>query len=159
MRFFGRRYRCIAYAARGYPPSDVPQSVASYSQERAALDIGAVMDGAGIERAHVVGLSMGGFATLHFGLDHPGRALSLVAAGEYRPSLLLSDVVMPRMSGPELADRLKKMLPTLIVLYMSGYPKNVVLQDGLLAPSMKLISKPFSTAALIAFVREALDAE
>jgi pimeloyl-ACP methyl ester carboxylesterase len=81
VRFFSRRYRCIAYAARGYPPSDVPGRVASYSQERAARDIGAVMDGAGIERAHLVGLSMGAFATLHFGLDHPERALSLVAAG------------------------------------------------------------------------------
>jgi pimeloyl-ACP methyl ester carboxylesterase len=81
MRFFGRRYRCIAYAARGYPPSDVPENVASYSQQRAAADIGAVMDGAGIERAHVVGLSMGAFATLHFGIDYPERALSLVAAG------------------------------------------------------------------------------
>jgi pimeloyl-ACP methyl ester carboxylesterase len=81
MRFFSRRHRCIAYAARGYPPSDVPQDVASYSQARAAADIGAVLDGAGIERAHVVGLSMGAFATLHFGLDHPGRALSLVLAG------------------------------------------------------------------------------
>jgi pimeloyl-ACP methyl ester carboxylesterase len=81
VRFFSRRHRCIAYAARGYPPSDVPESVASYSQKRAAADIRAVMDGAGIERAHVVGLSMGGFATLHFGLDYPDRALSLVAAG------------------------------------------------------------------------------
>jgi pimeloyl-ACP methyl ester carboxylesterase len=81
VRFFGRRHRCIAYAARGYPPSDVPESVESYSQARAAADIGAVLDAAGIERAHVVGLSMGGFATLHFGLDYPERALSLVAAG------------------------------------------------------------------------------
>ncbi len=81
VRFFSRRHRCIAYAARGYPPSDVPERVDSYSQERAAADILAVMDGAGIERAHVVGLSMGGFATLHFGLGHPERALSLVAAG------------------------------------------------------------------------------
>ena len=81
MRFFGRRYRCIAYASRGYPPSDVPESVESYSQKRAAADIGAVMAGAGIERAHIVGLSMGAFATLHFGLDYPERALSLVAAG------------------------------------------------------------------------------
>jgi pimeloyl-ACP methyl ester carboxylesterase len=81
VRFFSRRYRCIAYGARGYPPSDVPEGVESYSQKRAAADIGAVMDGAGLERAHVVGLSMGGFATLHFGLDYPGRALSLVAAG------------------------------------------------------------------------------
>ena len=81
MRFFSRRHRCIAYAARGYPPSDVPEDVGSYSQARAAADIVAVMDGAGIERAHVLGLSMGAFATLHFGLDHPERALSLVVAG------------------------------------------------------------------------------
>ena len=81
MRFFSRRHRCIAYAARGYPPSDVPAEVARYSQARAAADIVAVMDGAGIERAHVVGLSMGAFATLHLGLDHPERALSLVLAG------------------------------------------------------------------------------
>jgi pimeloyl-ACP methyl ester carboxylesterase len=81
VRFFSRRHRCIAYSARGYPPSDVPESVDSYSQKRAAADIGAVLDSAGIERAHVVGLSMGGFATLHFGLDYPERALSLVAAG------------------------------------------------------------------------------
>ena len=81
VRFFSRRHRCIAYAARGYPPSDVPEKVESYSQKRAAADIRAVMDGVGIEKAHVVGLSMGGFATLHFGLDYPERALSLVAAG------------------------------------------------------------------------------
>jgi len=81
MRFFSRRHRCIAYAARGYPPSDVPADVTGYSQARAAADIIAVMDGAGVERAHVVGLSMGAFATLHLGLDHPERALSLVIAG------------------------------------------------------------------------------
>lgn len=81
VRFFGRRHRCITYGARGYPPSDVPESVQSYSQKRAAADILAVIDGVGIDKAHVVGLSMGGFATLHFGLDHPERALSLVAAG------------------------------------------------------------------------------
>ena len=68
MRFFSRRHRCITYSARGYPPSDVPAEVARYSQARAAADIAAVMDGAGIERAHVVGLSMGAFATLLGGL-------------------------------------------------------------------------------------------
>jgi pimeloyl-ACP methyl ester carboxylesterase len=81
MRFFSRRHRCIAYNARGYPPSDVPAAVASYSQARAAADIGAVLDAAEVEQAHVVGLSMGAFATLHFGLDHPRRALSLTIAG------------------------------------------------------------------------------
>ena len=81
MQHFGRRYRAITYAARGYPPSDIPESSASYSQFRAADDILAVLDHLGIEKAHVVGLSMGGFATLHFGFRHPQRALSLCVAG------------------------------------------------------------------------------
>ncbi len=81
MRFFSRRHRCLTFAARGYPPSDVPDAVERYSQARAAADILAVMDAAGIEQAHVVGLSMGAFATLHLGLDHPERTLSLVVAG------------------------------------------------------------------------------
>ena len=81
MRFFGRRYRAIAYNARGYPPSEVPREVAAYSQEQAAEDIRGVLDALGIAKAHVCGLSMGGYATLHFGLRHPGRALSLVVAG------------------------------------------------------------------------------
>jgi pimeloyl-ACP methyl ester carboxylesterase len=81
MRFFSRRYRAIAFNARGYPPSDVPDDVKAYSQERAAEDIRGVLDGLKIAKAHVCGLSMGGYATLHFGLRHPGRALSLVVAG------------------------------------------------------------------------------
>lgn len=81
MRHFGRRHRAIACNARGYPPSDVPEQPASYSQARAADDILAVLDHLGIDRAHVAGLSMGGFATLHFGFRHPGRARSLVVGG------------------------------------------------------------------------------
>ena len=81
MRHFGRRYRAITYAARGYPPSDVPADAAKYSQARAADDIKSLLDHLKIAKAHVVGLSMGGFATLHFGFRHPGRAQSLVVAG------------------------------------------------------------------------------
>src|SRR4030081_1433032 len=81
MRHFGQRYRAITFAARGYPPSDVPEDVAKYSQARAADDIGSVLSHLKIDKAHVVGLSMGGFATLHFGFRHPARALSLVVAG------------------------------------------------------------------------------
>ena len=81
MRHFGQRYRCITFSARGYPPSDVPEKPESYSQNRATDDIAAVMDHLKIDKAHVVGLSMGGFATLHFGFRHPSRALSLVVAG------------------------------------------------------------------------------
>jgi pimeloyl-ACP methyl ester carboxylesterase len=81
LRHFSRTYRCIAYNARGYPPSDVPEDWNRYSQERARDDIRSVLDGLKIERAHVVGLSMGANATLHFGLTYPRRALSLVFAG------------------------------------------------------------------------------
>jgi pimeloyl-ACP methyl ester carboxylesterase len=81
LRHFGQRYRAIAFNARGYPPSDVPESASSYSQARAADDIAAVLAHLGIDRAHVVGLSMGGFATLHFGFRHPARARSLTVAG------------------------------------------------------------------------------
>lgn len=81
LRHFGQRYRAIAFNARGYSPSDVPESPAAYGQVRAADDILAVLDHLGLQRAHVVGLSMGGFATLHFGFRHAARALSLVVAG------------------------------------------------------------------------------
>jgi pimeloyl-ACP methyl ester carboxylesterase len=81
LRFFSRRYRCIAFNARGYPPSDVPRDPAAYSQDRAADDIAAVITGLGLAPAHVVGLSMGAFATLHLGLRHPRLARSLTAAG------------------------------------------------------------------------------
>jgi pimeloyl-ACP methyl ester carboxylesterase len=81
LRHFGRRYRAIAYNARGYPPSDVPEDPGRYSQQRARDDIRAVLDALAIEKAHIVGISMGGFATLHFGFAYPDRALSLVVAG------------------------------------------------------------------------------
>ena len=81
VRHFCKRYRVITYNARGYPPSGVPEDVSAYSQNRAADDIKSVLDHLRIDLAHVVGLSMGGFAALHFGFRHPERALSLCVAG------------------------------------------------------------------------------
>lgn len=81
LRHFGRRYNAIAFNARGYPPSDVPESVSAYTQARAADDILAILDHIGAPRAHVAGISMGAFATLHFGLRHHDRALSLCLGG------------------------------------------------------------------------------
>ena len=81
MRFFSRWYHCIAYAARGYAPSEVPTDPAKYSQARARDDIRAVLDHLGIDKAHICGLSMGGFATLHFGITYPRRARSLLISG------------------------------------------------------------------------------
>ena len=81
MRHFSRRYRCIAFNARGYPPSEVPASVSKYSYTAAADDIASVMRHAGVGQAHIVGCSMGAYATLQFGLRHPRRALSLTPVG------------------------------------------------------------------------------
>jgi pimeloyl-ACP methyl ester carboxylesterase len=81
VRFFRRRYRTITFNARGYPPSDVPEEPAAYSQRQAVEDIRGILDHLTIDKAHVIGLSMGGYAALHFGLLYPERALSLVIAG------------------------------------------------------------------------------
>ena len=81
LRAFARRYRCIAYNARGYPPSDVPAAVDSYSQAIATDDIAGVMDALGIAKAHIVGCSMGGYAALHFAIRYADRALSSTVIG------------------------------------------------------------------------------
>src|SRR5437764_841876 len=81
VRYFSSGYRCVTYAARGYPPSQVPEDPAAYSQARAVADAVAVLDGLGIDQANVVGLSMGGFAALHLVLRHPARVISAVVAG------------------------------------------------------------------------------
>ncbi len=81
VRHFSRRYRCIAYNSRGYPPSDVPEQIADYSFEHQRAGILAMLDGLKIEKAHIVGLSMGAFATFYFGMKWPERALSLTLAG------------------------------------------------------------------------------
>ena len=81
VRYFSRSYRCVAFAARGYPPSDVPEDPGHYGYEDAADDIAAVMRGLGIGRANVVGLSMGAYATLQFAMRHPDMASAIVVAG------------------------------------------------------------------------------
>jgi pimeloyl-ACP methyl ester carboxylesterase len=81
MRYFSRRYRCIAFNARGYPPSDVPAAVAKYSHRQATDDLANLMRRLGIAKAHVIGCSMGAYTTLQFGLRYPRRARSLTAIG------------------------------------------------------------------------------
>ena len=103
MSYFSRRYRCIAYNARGYPPSDVPESPAKYSQAIATDDIANVMRHLKIRKAHIIGCSMGGYATLHFGLRYPrmARSLTVIGAGygsdpDKRSQFLKDNAVMVR---------------------------------------------------------------
>lgn len=80
VRYFGRHYRCVTYNARGYPPSDVPDADADYSYERHLQDLVSVMDALAIEKAHVVGLSMGAYTGLQLALRRPDRISALVFA-------------------------------------------------------------------------------
>ncbi len=79
VRYFARAYRCITYNARGYPPSDVPDDAELYGWECSVKDIAAVMRDLSIDRAHLVGLSMGAYAALQFGLRHPEKVSAIVA--------------------------------------------------------------------------------
>ena len=81
MREFGKRYRCITYSARGYTPSDVPSDPNVYSYLHVMRDCVAVLDHLKVDKAHLVGLSMGGYTALQVALNHPGRVRSLVLAG------------------------------------------------------------------------------
>jgi proline iminopeptidase len=81
LREFGKRYRCITYSARGYTPSDVPADPSVYTYQHVMRDAVAVLDHLRIDRAHLVGLSMGGYTSLQVALNHPGRVLSMVLAG------------------------------------------------------------------------------
>jgi pimeloyl-ACP methyl ester carboxylesterase len=79
-RRLARKYRCIAYNSRGYPPSDVPADENLYGQEVAIADLGALLDALHLDKAHLVGLSMGAYTSLVYAMRNPGRVTALVAA-------------------------------------------------------------------------------
>ena len=81
VRRFGRGWRCIVWSARGYPMSDAPDDETLYGQDFFNRDAIAVLDAAGVAKAHVVGLSMGGYTALMLAAKYPERVVSCVAAG------------------------------------------------------------------------------
>lgn len=80
VRHFARAYRCVTIAARGYPPSDAPEEEGAYSQELFTADALAVLDHLGLDRVHLVGLSMGAYTALQIALARPKQVISVVAA-------------------------------------------------------------------------------
>ena len=73
--------------------------------------------------------------------------------------MLMTDVVMPYMSGRQLAEELTSIRPQLRVLYMSGYTDDAIVRHGLLDASLNFIQKPFDAASVARKVREVLDSE
>jgi CheY-like chemotaxis protein len=86
-------------------------------------------------------------------------ALQIVDGYQGTINLLLTDVIMPGVNGRELAAHIRKLLPEVRVLYMSGYTENAIGHDGMLDAGINLLQKPFSLPALKDRVREVLDSE
>jgi DNA-binding response OmpR family regulator len=84
-------------------------------------------------------------------------ALSLLGEVPHGVDLLLTDVVMPQMSGRELAERCRAIHGDLRVLYMSGYTDDAIVRHGVLAAGIDLLPKPFAVTQLLARVRGLLD--
>ena len=105
MRHFSRAHRCVTYSQRGYPPSDVPRDRAKYGQDIARDDVIAVMDALKIDKAHVVGHSMGALTALHVGINIPTRCISVTAAGCGYGSSPDAEKSSKRSRAPRRRDR------------------------------------------------------
>jgi PAS domain S-box-containing protein len=100
-------------------------------------------------------LELSGYTVLAAGnLD---EALKMAEARNWAVHLLLTDVIMPGGSGPDVADRLKERCPDLKILYMSGYTGTAMAHQGILKSGNPLLQKPYSPDALLQKVREVLD--
>jgi pimeloyl-ACP methyl ester carboxylesterase len=102
--YFSRRHRAIAYNARGYTPSGVPTSPDDYSQDHQVETLYQLLKHLGIEKAYIVGLSMGAHCVLNFGLAHPEMCLGIIAAGAGTGS---ADPDVMRQESEERADKLE----------------------------------------------------
>ncbi len=134
------------------PAESVPVSAAVPASGTETILV--VEDEDGIRELVSKVLSLGGHTVL--GAAGGKEAVAAVERHEGPIHLMLTDMVMPGMSGPELADRLKTKRPAMKVLYMSGYADDAVIRHGELAPGTPFLQKPFTTTSLTQKIREVL---
>jgi YesN/AraC family two-component response regulator len=88
-----------------------------------------------------------------------GQAMELFKEHKGRIDLLITDVVMPKISGKQVAEQLKEIHPETKVLFMSGYTDEAIVHHGIVDSNIAFIQKPFSERALAEKIREVLDSE
>jgi PAS domain S-box-containing protein len=128
-------------------PSPVPSAVGSET-------ILVVEDEDAVRQIAITVLRRAGYHVLS--ASNPGEALLICEQQKTRIHLLLSDVILPRASGPELAERLRAGRPEMKVLFMSGYPGEAVVQHGIMDSSVAFLQKPITPDMLTRKVREVL---
>jgi two-component system, cell cycle sensor histidine kinase and response regulator CckA len=144
------------YLPRVEEPLDVePSSVSGSERFRGSETVLVVEDEDDVRRVVVHMLQQLGYDVLTAASG--AEAMRLCEETERHIHLLLTDVVMPKMSGRELADRLCGNLPNLKVLFVSGYTGSVIIHHGVLDPGTHFLQKPFSAAQLGGKVREVLE--
>ena len=109
-----------------------------------------------VRKLTVLMLERHGFRVLEAGNGY--EALEICRAEDGAIDLVLSDIVMPQMSGDRLAAVLCELYPSLKVLFMSGYSEHAVVNQALLAPDVQFVSKPFTASSLLNKVNQALNA-
>ncbi len=132
-----------------------PEAATAVSPDRGTETVLVVDDDPGVRRVVTLLLSQKGYAVLDAGSG--AEALELLAAANRPVHLLLTDVVMPEMSGGVLAERVRALRPGVRVLFVSGYSEDALVERGLAQATATLLAKPFTATALTRAVREAID--
>jgi PAS domain S-box-containing protein len=133
-----------------------PTIMAEPVRTRAGETILVVEDEASVRAIMKRALENAGYCVLEAGLA--SEAIEFLTRHAGRISLVLTDVVMPGASGPELANRIKKLAPSIPVLFTSGYPDGEIARRGLLEPGALFLQKPFTPTALVRAVQDQLTA-
>src|SRR5262249_12734125 len=151
----GSTFKIYLPAAPGLAEAD-PATIAASRETTGTETVLVVEDQDEVRRLIVETLRRRGYRVLSAANER--EALSLAHDGDQTIDVLLTDVVLPGLSGRELARRIVAERPTLRVLYMSGYTDDAIVRHGVLDPGLAFLQKPFTADALLARIRDVLEA-
>jgi CheY-like chemotaxis protein len=137
-------------------PGSRPQVRAQPGRPSVGETVLVVEDEASVRAIMKRALEGAGYGVIEAGFA--SEAIEFLTKYSGRISLVLTDVVMPGKSGPELADQIKKLAPSIPVLFTSGYPDGEITRRGLLEPGTLFLQKPFTPTALVRAVQDRLGA-